>query len=411
MGLIALFSIGSLFVGLLLYLPFFFWFRHRRSLGRTVGDEVHVSKATYIMVTVQILLLIAGAGAGVLAPQSWLGSLTHGSMGLVRWAICIVVVFGIVEMVLRRAGVVLQKKNAAVDAAKTAVPARSRGLLGRWKVATIHGVPMFVHGSFPLGGLLIAVYAKADLAGSIGYCLSFFALIAVHELGHFTAARSLGLKVFSIDVSGLGGRCVTQVARNVKQTFILYSAGIAAQVVLFVSTLVAFAAMGGPQSPVGRSVFITFTAVNLLVAAINLVPGRFSDGLSTDGAILWELFLHVFRGRPHPLAKQHAASPVFSRETSLLAIEGMTPPDFTVGIEMLNDDNTPMEFVIAMLERHVKLDREAAITAMVSVHNQGGLLIPLRTIEEAEEVAGSIMRDASELGHPLMCRAVAAPAR
>jgi ATP-dependent Clp protease adapter protein ClpS len=254
----------------------------------------------------------------------------------------------------------------------------------------------------------VASLAGSGLAESLSYCLAFAALILVHELGHFAAARALGLRVFAINISGLGGSCLTQLPRDVKGTFFLYSAGLVAQAVLGVLTLAAVAVLGYPESPVGQSVYITFTVVNLVVAAINLIPGKIGDNLSTDGAILWGLLLHVVGGRPHPLARQHVASPVFPSQTRLTAVDGMVPAGFQTGVELLNDDKTPMEFVVAVLERHLKLDRESAIAAMLQIHARGGLLLPLADPAQAAEVAREVTREARDLGHPLVCRAVEA---
>jgi ATP-dependent Clp protease adapter protein ClpS len=408
MGLIALFSIAALFVGLLLYLPFFLWFRSRRGRALATGRELRATPAGYLLIAAQVAALFGGYAAGVVFPETWPGSLVQDVTGMLWWAVSLVVLFSVVDKVLQSAGVALERSPPVGDIPAAVGPPQPSRFLGPWKLATIRGVPFFIHGSFPIGGLAVAALAKAGVAGSIAYCLAFAVLIAVHELGHFVAARALDLRVFRIDISGLGGRCLTQLPRSVKQTFVVYSAGIAAQALLFVLTQCAVAVLGAPQSPAGRSVFITFTAVNLMIAVVNLVPGKVREGLSTDGAILWELFLHVFRGRPHPLAKQHAVSPVFSPESTLLSIDGMKPAGFTVGIELLNDDATPMEFVIGMLETHLKLDREAAIASMLTVHNKGGLLLPLTDLGEAEMVAAAVMRDARAQGHPLICRAIEA---
>ena len=102
----------------------------------------------------------------------------------------------------------------------------------------------------------------------------------------------------------------------------------------------------------------------------------------------------------------HAASPLFPPETRLLTIDGLLPPGFTTGIEMLNDDTTPMEFVIEMLQKHLKLEREAAVAAMLGVHTRGGLLLPVEDHERAEQIARAIATESRERGHQLICRAV-----
>jgi len=368
--------------GLLLYLPFWIWFRYRRHHGKSMGRTTNFTSTGGVFLTAQLALLLGGFGAGVLAPESWLGSFTAGYAGILRWYVCVVVASGSLERVLRRAGVVLQRHASSAEQGRSArQPGRLDLLNRRWRLGTIAGAP-----------------------ATIGYSLAFVALIAIHELGHVAAARALGLKVYSIHVSGLGGSCLTQVPRGVRDTLILFSGGLAAQLVLLLATLATVMIAGVPQSAVGRSLLMTFTVVNLLIAVINLVPGRISDELSTDGGVLWDLFLHARFGRPHPLASQHAASPVFPRDARLLTMDGMAPPGFAVGVELLNDDATPMEFVVTMLEKHLQLSPELALEATMRIHVQGGLLLPLPDRARAVEAADAVTRDAHALGHLFTCR-------
>jgi ATP-dependent Clp protease adaptor protein ClpS len=78
-------------------------------------------------------------------------------------------------------------------------------------------------------------------------------------------------------------------------------------------------------------------------------------------------------------------------------------------VEILNDDGTPMEFVVEILENHLSLDHESAISAMLRIHKHGGQLFPLDDRTRAEEVADGVMKEARHLGHPLQCRAVWVP--
>lgn len=281
------------------------------------------------------------------------------------------------------------------------------GRRGRLQVATVRGVPVYVHWSLPLGGLIVAAIGGVGVAGAASCSLAFAALIALHEFGHFAAARALGLKVFAVDIAGFSGACSVQVPRSARHTFLVYSAGLAAQVVVLLLTVAAVALLDPPRSQVGRGIVGTFTFANLYLIAVNLIPFKTRGGMPTDGKVLWGLCLHLFvKGRPHPLAELHAVSPVFARETRLLSIDELVPTGFATGVELLNDDATPMEFVIEMLEKHLKLEREAAIAAMLAVHKTGGMLLPTTDLEQAELAAGAIAQASRERGHPLVCRAV-----
>jgi ATP-dependent Clp protease adapter protein ClpS len=403
--------VGALFaVGFVLYLPFLLWFRRRRRLGKAVGGEVHFSAAGWVFIAAMLAAMAAAPLAGVFAPDSWFAMHTRGDLGFFRWTICVFVFTNVLESALMRTGwlrLLKRRPPRQGSAAEGAAPP-AKWTRRPWKVATLRGVPIFVQASLPTGGVLVALFTDSGLVESVAYCVAFMALIGVHELGHFVAARALGLRVFAVHISGAGGSCLTQFTRGTRDTFLLYSGGLLAQALLLVLTLIAVALLGSPSQGVAHCVVVTFTTVNLIVAVINLVPGKVRDDLSNDGAILWELLLHVTRGAPHPLAKQHAASPLFPRETNLTAIADMLPPGFQVGVEMLNDDSTTMEFVMAVLQKYLALDAEAAKAAMLRIHAQGGMLFALADRAQADAVADGITREARAQGHVLVCRAVEA---
>jgi ATP-dependent Clp protease adapter protein ClpS len=400
---------GSVVLGLLLYLPFALWFRRRRQRGESVGPEIRYTRTGYVFAFAMLAAFAGGLGARALAPDSWFANLIRGDVGAIRWGIGVFFTFQLVEMILRRAEVKLLKAPPQhanpPDGALGAIARQPRAR----KIATINGVPIMMRGSFPTTGVLIACFADVGLVGTISYCIAFAILILVHELGHWAAARAQGLKVFAVVISGVGGSCLTQLPRGVRDTFVLYAGGLIAQAALLMITLMIIAVLGDPTSQIWRATAAAFTIVNLLLMGMNLVPGKIRDDLSNDGAILWDLLRHVVGRGAHPLATQHAASPVFHPETRLMTIDGMIPPGFEVGVEILNDDGTPMEFVVEILENHLSLDHESAISAMMRIHKHGGQLFPLDDRTRAEEVADGVMKEARHLGHPLQCRAVWVP--
>ena len=70
---------------------------------------------------------------------------------------------------------------------------------------------------------------------------------------------------------------------------------------------------------------------------------------------------------------------------------------------LLNDDYTPMEFVIHILERFFQKDREAATRIMLQVHNHGVGECGTYTYEVAETKVMQVMDFARENQHPLQC--------
>jgi len=70
---------------------------------------------------------------------------------------------------------------------------------------------------------------------------------------------------------------------------------------------------------------------------------------------------------------------------------------------LLNDDYTPMEFVIHVLERFFQKDREQATRIMLHVHNHGVGECGVFTYEVAETKVTQVMDCARENHHPLQC--------
>ena len=77
------------------------------------------------------------------------------------------------------------------------------------------------------------------------------------------------------------------------------------------------------------------------------------------------------------------------------------PPMFQV--VMYNDDYTPMEFVVHVLERFFNKDREAATRIMLHVHHHGIGECGIFTYEVAETKVTQVMDFARKHQHPLQC--------
>ena len=72
-------------------------------------------------------------------------------------------------------------------------------------------------------------------------------------------------------------------------------------------------------------------------------------------------------------------------------------------VVMLNDDYTPMEFVVMVLERVFSKANEEAIKIMLHVHQKGVGVCGVYTFEVAETKVGQVMELAKEHQHPLQC--------
>ncbi len=70
---------------------------------------------------------------------------------------------------------------------------------------------------------------------------------------------------------------------------------------------------------------------------------------------------------------------------------------------MLNDDYTPMEFVVHVLERFFNKSREEATRIMLHVHRRGVGVCGVFTYEVAETKVTQVMDLARQHQHPLQC--------
>ena len=70
---------------------------------------------------------------------------------------------------------------------------------------------------------------------------------------------------------------------------------------------------------------------------------------------------------------------------------------------MLNDDYTPMEFVVHVLERYFQKNQDEATQIMLHVHQRGVGVCGVFTHELAETKATQVMDLARQNDHPLQC--------
>lgn len=72
-------------------------------------------------------------------------------------------------------------------------------------------------------------------------------------------------------------------------------------------------------------------------------------------------------------------------------------------VMMLNDDYTPMEFVVETLEQFFYMNREQATRVMLTVHTAGKAVCGVFTKDIAETKAAQVNQHARDNEHPLMC--------
>jgi ATP-dependent Clp protease adaptor protein ClpS len=77
------------------------------------------------------------------------------------------------------------------------------------------------------------------------------------------------------------------------------------------------------------------------------------------------------------------------------------PPLYKV--MLLNDDYTPMEFVVHVLERFFGINHAQAVEIMLTVHRKGLAVVGVFSFEIAETKVTQVMDYARRNQHPLQC--------
>ena len=86
-------------------------------------------------------------------------------------------------------------------------------------------------------------------------------------------------------------------------------------------------------------------------------------------------------------------------EKQALALE----PPRLYQVVMLNDDFTPMEFVVVVIQEFFNKDREAATQIMLKIHLDGRGVCGVYSRDVAATKVDQVMDAARQNGHPLQC--------
>ena len=103
-------------------------------------------------------------------------------------------------------------------------------------------------------------------------------------------------------------------------------------------------------------------------------------------------------------ASSGGGAPGNGQDTSLLAKpkpKTQRPPLYKV--LLLNDDYTPMEFVVHILERFFGMNHAQAFDIMLTVHKKGLAVVGVFSFEVAETKVAQVMDFARRHQHPLQC--------
>jgi ATP-dependent Clp protease adaptor protein ClpS len=80
-----------------------------------------------------------------------------------------------------------------------------------------------------------------------------------------------------------------------------------------------------------------------------------------------------------------------------------TKPPQMFQVLMLNDDFTPMEFVVMVLQEFFSKDRESATQIMLKIHLDGKGVCGVYSKDVAATKVEQVLDAARKAGHPLQC--------
>ncbi|WP_157266253.1 ATP-dependent Clp protease adapter ClpS [Azohydromonas aeria] len=80
-----------------------------------------------------------------------------------------------------------------------------------------------------------------------------------------------------------------------------------------------------------------------------------------------------------------------------------TRPPRLYQVVLLNDDYTPMEFVVMVLQEYFKRDLETATHLMLKIHHEGRAVCGVYTKDVAATKVELVLAAARRSGHPLQC--------
>jgi ATP-dependent Clp protease adaptor protein ClpS len=80
-----------------------------------------------------------------------------------------------------------------------------------------------------------------------------------------------------------------------------------------------------------------------------------------------------------------------------------TKPPQMYQVVMLNDDYTPMEFVVVVIQEFFNKDRETATQIMLKIHLDGKGICGVYSRDVAATKVQQVQEAARQAGHPLQC--------
>ena len=91
-------------------------------------------------------------------------------------------------------------------------------------------------------------------------------------------------------------------------------------------------------------------------------------------------------------------------DVSVMTAEPIVRPPPLYNVVLMNDDYTPMDFVIEILQQYFALNLDQATQVMLTVHYEGKGVAGTYPRDIAETKANQVNNYARSQGHPLLCQ-------
>ena len=159
-----------------------------------------------------------------------------------------------------------------------------------WRIGRILGIDVKLHMTFLLllGWVGISFYLErrdlADAFSGVGFVLTLFGIVVLHELGHALTARRFGIRTRDITLLPIGGVArLERMPDDPREELLVALAGPGVNVVLAsliaaVMLLVTETPISGEVSLVGGDLLRNLLWVNVVLAGFNMIPAFPMDG-------------------------------------------------------------------------------------------------------------------------------------
>ena len=167
-----------------------------------------------------------------------------------------------------------------------------------WKIGEVSGIGVYVHATFLIliGWVALNHWVEArslaHVVAGVGFILSLFACVVLHELGHALTAKKYGIKTRDITLLPIGGVArLERMPSDPKQELWVALGGPAVNVIIAAGIFVFLQFTGGTEplsrlSVIGGSFFHRLWVVNVFLVLFNLLPAFPMDGGRVARALL-----------------------------------------------------------------------------------------------------------------------------